>query len=204
MAKYQFSNPQQVPPGGYQWKDPDTGTLINSRCYDVFVGRVNAHRDGNGLPRVTEAEMQHQNCSRLAPSAFANFCISDAPSPLSIDSVRLHASDIARGTMAILRFKMAGSPLVAKEEAERRAAICIGCPFNTTYRMPCAGMCGELLDVVQALVGGERTSRDGDLHACAVCKCSLAAKVHVPLDILRKSDTPEIAEAYPENCWMRQ
>lgn len=198
---YKFINKNQVPPSGYQFKDPDTGVILEARCYDHLIGIVREHRIGNGLEPIPEADIQHQNCSRLSPSAFKQFCKSDDPAH-SVDSVRLHATDVARGTMAILRFKLAGSPLVSREEAERRAAICEKCPFNAPYRMPCAGMCGELLEVVKSIVGGERTSNDVKLHACAVCKCSLAAKVHVPLEILRKSDTEEIANSYPSTCWM--
>lgn len=200
---YKFINKFQVPPSGYQWIDPDTGAMISARCYDHFVDLVNSHRQGNDLSLIPESDMQHQNCSRLSGSAFTQFCMSDAPIS-TVDGVRLHATDIARGTKAILAFKMARSPLVSHEEAERRAAICQRCPYNAPYRMPCNGMCGELLGIVKAIVGGERTSNDDKLHACAVCKCSLAAKVHVPKNILDKADTKEIKESYPNDCWMTE
>lgn len=197
-----FRNTQAVPPSGYSWIDPDIPSPpINRRNYDQWIQAIADFRAANNLSPITPEQAEDQNCKRLDHKAAVVFC-QGAEIDQCVDGVRLHATDIARGTRTILAFKLAGSPLVSQGEADRRAAICATCYMNTTYRMPCAGMCGELLEVVTAIVGGAKTSNHDNLHACAACRCSLPAKVWIPKEILTKSDNAEIKANYSPQCWM--
>lgn len=197
----QFKNKMAIPPKGYDFKDPDTGHRTNRRNYDQWVGDIQEHRVGMNLPKIDPTEAENQNCHKLSNAAAKVFCTGDGLN--ATDAVTLHASDIARGTRTILNFKLAGSPLVSQEEADRRAAICSTCYLNVPFRMPCAGMCGELLEVVEKVVGGVRTQNHNDLNACAACKCSLVAKVHVPLEIIKKTESDDINALYPDFCWCK-
>lgn len=197
-----FKNRQAVPPGGYDFKDPDTGHRINCRNFDQWIGLIKDHRAANNLPPIAAEAPEDQNCHKLSTDAAQVFCAGDGLD-LATDGVSLHASDIARGTRTILNFKLAGSPLVTQEQADRRASICATCYLNVPYRMPCAGMCGELLEIVTAIVGGAKTAHHNDLNACAACKCSLPAKVWIPLDIIKKTEPDVINEIYPDFCWCK-
>lgn len=196
-----FKNTSHLPPGGFRFKDPDTGAEIDAQIWGVWRDKINRHRDVNNLAPIDIALAEDQNCSRLPPSAASTFCESDEPMH-TVDGVTLNSSDIIRGTRTILAFKLAGSPLVSDEEAVIRAEICAYCPMNVQFRMPCSGMCGELLEVVNQIVGSKPTPKNGDLHACAVCKCSLPAKIWIPEEILRKYETEDIKTGYPHHCWL--
>jgi len=196
-----FKNTSHLPPGGFRFKDPDTGAEIDAQSWGNWRDKVNRHREVNNLPPIDIALAEDQNCSRLPPSAANMFCESDEPMH-TVDGVTLNSSDIIRGTRTILAFKLAGSPLVSDEEAARRAEICAYCPMNVQFRNPCSGVCGELLEIVESIVGTKPTPKNGDLHACAVCKCSLPAKIWLPEDILRKYEPDSIGAAYPSNCWL--
>lgn len=195
---FSFKNHNQVPPKGYNFR-ATTGLNINARNYYQWLDHINAHQTANNLPSVTPQEAQDQNCRSLSPSAAGEFC-RDEDADKCIDAVSLKASDIYRGTKGLAIFKLSGSPLVPQDEAERRAAICVRCPYNVQFRKPCIGLCRDLVELIGSIVGGAKTSLDSKLNACAVCKCSLPAKIHVPTDILNRIDGNSLK--YPENCWL--
>lgn len=118
---------------------------------------------------------------------------------------RLDLSTVLRGTQVLLAFKMAGSPYVSQEEAERRAAICAACPWNLEYAKPCGGNCGGLKEMVAAIVGGQATPYDEQLKACAVCGCSSRAHIWIPDEFLAKGITDDMREQFAviEGCWKK-
>jgi hypothetical protein len=120
-----------------------------------------------------------------------------------VDSVTLNLGDIMRGTEALIRFKLSGSKLVSQDEADNRAATCATCKFNSQHKSNCGGICDELKRLVVRIVGASLTSNDASLGSCAVCKCALKAKVFLPKSLLQAVDTPEIAQNYPDHCWMK-
>lgn len=197
-----FKSHHITPPGRFRFKHPITGYEMSSHNFQYLLDAVDKHCAGNGLPLVAREDIEHQNCSRLPENAKNEFCASDVYEP-SVDGVRLHANDIIRGTKTILTNKLLGEGLVDQGEAERRANICAVCPMNVQFRLPCGGLCGELLEIVQAIVGDRTVGKAGDLHACAVCSCSLPAKIWFPKKSLERYETDEIRSKYPQNCWMK-
>lgn len=57
--------------------------------------------------------------------------------------------------------------------------------------------------MVQSLVGGETTSYDDKLKACAICACSNAAQVHVPIEFLQAGVTEQMMSEFAlvPDCW---
>lgn len=200
---WKFRNHSDVPPRGYQYVDPDTGHTITGNSYSQWQSRIVDHRRANNLPPLDPLVAEDQNCGKLDAGSCQMYCESTDPAIRSVHAIGLHWSDIVRGTKTIASFKLAGSPLVSQEEANRRAAICAKCPFKVNYTQPCGYMCGELFELVNSLVGGAKTDHIEQMEACGVCHCSLPAKVWLPLPILEKFETPEISAAYPDFCWMR-
>ena len=195
-----FKNTSHLPPGGFRFKDPDTGAEIDAQSWGNWRDKVNKHREVNNLPPIDIALAEDQNCSRLPPSAASMFCESDEPMH-TVDGVTLNSSDIWRGTKTIAAFKLFGHT-VSQEEADRRANICAYCPMNVNFAKPCSGICGELLELVSDMVGGATTAKQGDLHACAVCKCYLPSKVWVDEASIRRFEPKEVTDNYPSNCWL--
>jgi hypothetical protein len=168
--------------------------------YQNWLGRIADHRAGNGLPPITAEEAEHQNCAGLSLESRLEFC-KDAD-PNAVQTIGLHLWDIVRGSLTLAGWKANGSQVVPIEEAERRAGICSTCPYNVAYRSGCGVDCQQLTDAVVSLVGQAATSLDGRLNACAICKCSLRAKVHIPLDDIRRFESAELQSKYPEWCWL--
>lgn len=202
MMKLQFRRKSRPPKGGFQYLHTETLHISTGSNYDDWLYNIRLHREANGLPPVSAQDAEDQNCMRLSPELARVICTVEGPSR-TVDGVTLTLADIVRGTETIARFKLAGSPLVPQEEAERRAEICRRCVNNAPFVSPCGFLCQQLTDLVQKVIGGAKTAYDEDLKSCAVCRCSLPAKVHVPLSILRQTEEPEHQALFPEFCWQK-
>jgi len=101
-----------------------------------------------------------------------------------------------------------GGLSVPNEQAQQRAVICLKCPMNRKATiMEALGKTPVALAIRRTLELKEqlemRVAWETKLHVCAVCKCCLPLKVHVPLDyILRGSTMEEIVEFEKVNCWI--
>ena len=106
----------------------------------------------------------------------------------------------------MISFKAAGSPIVSRDEANRRAEICSKCKFNVRFPKPCNGYCGELREIVTALVGSERTSYEEKLESCSICGCYLSAAVWMDLGTQIKPLSQEIKNQFESVswCWKKQ
>ncbi len=200
-----FKQTNRVPPNdGFAYRHAETGHVSSSMRYESWIAAINDHRAGNGLPPVTPEEAQRQNCENLSGFARREFCEDPEDSVQTID---LTLPDIVRGTLTLSAWKALGSHVVTQEEAERRAEICanfegVGCKYNVAYRSGCGVDCQGLTDAVKSIVGEAATSQDVNLKACAVCKCSLSAKVHLPLADLQRFESAELQSLYPPHCWL--
>lgn len=116
---------------------------------------------------------------------------------------RLTLSDVINGSRVMMSFVKSGREVVDRAEAERRAQICKTCPFNIIFPKPCAGVCGELLNIVKVITGNQGTQYDGSLHSCSVCGCFLQAAIWLPLETQCQGVPPEMAKQFTAipNCW---
>lgn len=96
---------------------------------------------------------------------------------------------------------------VAKEEAERRAAICVECPQNNTKRSFKDRFVAYVAKGLTELVGIMRdmeftTSHDAKLGTCDACECPLFAKCFVDMPTIeRNMKTSQRAKLHPK-CWI--
>lgn len=186
------------PPRGGLWKfvHPVSGTVFTSPQIRALKAAVRSHEEANGYALSTDEDVEGQLCQNHLASCGSN-------PPRDHTTVSLNLADIVRGTKVLAKFKLAGSPLVAPETAERRAYICSTCKKNVNYSKPCSGICQELIDVVKGLVGDVSTSYDDKLKACAICACSNAAQVHVPIEFLQAGVTEQMMAEFAlvPDCW---
>jgi hypothetical protein len=102
----------------------------------------------------------------------------------------------------------AGGKPVPLEDAERRAHICIQCPYHDTSTGLFEGLKKNIASTVRRQLEVRskmklEVSVESQLHLCGVCGCVLKLLVHVPEDILvehLKTDSHE----YPSYCWKGQ
>ena len=190
-----------IPHGGYfHVLDPLTGVRSSAVHWDHLVSKVRDERKANGAPIGLELEDEIE--------AWA--CLSH-PDEVQVVDPRMpklrsfNLDDVIRGTQVLAAFKLAGSPLVSQQEANRRAAVCAKCPLNVSYSQSCS-ICGKIEAVVMSVVGNVSTPSNQQLYSCAICSCALKAAVHLPNSILNQANNAEMnrdfafaAEAF--GCW---
>lgn len=192
------------PPGHFRFKHPVSGHEEAFHSWGRLRSWVTEHCEGNGYPPVSDAEIERQICERMGPKVAQRWCEGDG---ITVTGVRLGWYEIWNGTKVLASHILAGRPRVSAEEAERRAAICAPCERNVRFVNPCSGGCPELMEAVSSIVGAETTSRDSELLACSVCKCSNKAQVWVEAGSLEKGVDeamlllfPGATEVWP-GCW---
>lgn len=168
----------QIPHGGeYAYRDPNSGMYIRGTTFAMVVNRVAEHRRANGYPigLGLEDEIEDQLCV-----SYPTEC-SEAPegTPRKTEHT---LSDVVHGTRVMMAFKSGGSQLVSREEAERRAQICIGCPYNASFIKPCSGICQELKNLVNWITDHQGTQYDSKLFSCNICGCFLQAAIWLKLE----------------------
>jgi len=188
--------------GGFFVTDQLTGIKLSATTFDQIVQKVRDSRIANGAPIGLEFENEIENWCCISHPDDAEVVDPRLPKRRS-----LNLDDVIRGTEVLASFKLAGSPLVSQQEANRRAAICARCPLNVSWSQSCS-ICGKVETVVMNIVGNVRTTNDQQLFSCSVCGCSLKAAVHIPNDILNKANNAEMNQAFSVaaemwNCWHR-
>jgi len=187
-------------PGGHRFRHPISGHEESFHAWNLLRDWVTAHCRANGYPPISDIEIQTQQCERLDPVTADRYCEGEGN---LVRGTGLNWREVWAGTKVLASFLLAGKPLVSKDEANRRASICARCPRNVRFDKPCGGLCAELAEVVAAIVGDQSTHFDGRLDACSICKCHLKSKVWIPLEILKKHESDEHQQEYPEKCWLK-
>ena len=200
MKKPKLTNKNIIPyGGGFRITDPATGVASFGLDFGMLVSNMSQVRRSNGVPIGIEFEDEvEQWCCRDNPAA----CTESDPDVPTRRNLTL--ADVINGTKVMAAFKLAGSPIVDRTEAERRAVICKACPFNQIFSKPCAGICQELRDVVTSIVGAQGTQYDGYLNACSICGCFLMAAIWLPLDIQCKGVSDQMKRRFANvatGCW---
>ena len=191
--------PNTVPPDGFRVFQPETKTWIRAPDYANLFVLVHDHRKANNLPLGTfwEAEVEDQLCQMLPPGQ----CKEVPPGQGRNVFTRVSWDQVYHGTQAIASWITQGIPKVSQELANSRGSTCSRCYFNVAYDGGCHS-CGQLQKLAASFVGGHRTTGDPFLKVCAVCKCSLQAKVWAPIDVIDKGTSQEQYERYPDFCWI--
>jgi hypothetical protein len=153
-------------PQSFTWKDPDTGREFRENSKELLIERIREYRSGNNLQEIERLSfvLEHYWCT-LPENA--NNC---------------QPAEVKRGLLGYIKGGVAlVSDVLTKNfcsqgEAEKRAAICVGCPHNVFPDRQ-----GFLLwsDNLAYHANADRvTSKDDELGNCAVCSCPLRTKVH--------------------------
>jgi len=197
-------SPGQLPYGGkYSLNLPELGIVGWGQNYFDLKERVEAWRHANGWPVGLgfDEELQAAVC-RDYPAE----CTIELPPALPAPQ-KIGWGDVMRGTVMMAKNKLAGSPTVSDEEANRRAEICARCILRSDYTSPCP-LCKDLENLAVSMVGARTTKFDGRLQrkACAICHCFLGASVWVDLDlqwsVLSDEQKEQFWVAHREiGCW---
>lgn len=196
---------QAIPIGGsFTLNLPDKGIVGYGLNFQRLVRSVTEYRHANAIPcgLGLNDEIERAVCEQYPLECH------EADPAIPKRQTRMSYREMLHGTQVMLQHKLQGSPLVPLEEAERRAAICAVCPYNTEVQLPCGGKCGALKALVAAWIGTRHTQYDSRLKSCGICKCYLEASVHVPLEIQcvgvdedQRAQFKYVREVEKRACW---
>jgi hypothetical protein len=188
---------RDVPPGGWKYVQPETGVWFHSDTFDSLVAKIKPHREYKGISvENLELDVQRQLCIRLDPGHCRPEPGEDYR-PVKDLTASLTTGMALSLTKAVTAFLASGDPLVDKTEAERRAAICRGCPLNKPASL-CS--CSAVYKIVEALVPKDR--KLGGISVCMACGCSLQAKANLPMSAITASLPPDLV--VPPWCWQKE
>jgi len=192
-------------PGGFRWFCEDSKQWVPAagsfNNYIEFIHNCKKHCIANNLPIGLnwEANIQDQLCVGLD----GNWCNQNGiPLPPS-GGWAFDIQGVIQGTRTLAQWLIKGKgKKVEVVEAERRALICAGCPYNQDPAGCSSCSMGALREAAIVVVGGSTTAYDSQLKSCKVCGCALKAKIHLPLEILQDSLTDAQMFALPKHCWL--
>jgi len=192
--------------------DPPTGWVFE------FIAKEKTHRlRGNHFEELIKnvvdyciindfdvpEDLPEQIMLQICAKAPAGWCQDEELKPL-----RLTASDIIRGTQAIIKSYDHKNLEQDENVILERANICRVCPFNVDMACPSCEIAKKLF---AARIRRSELVKDETLHNCIVCKCFIAVKTQFAADYLRSHAKPE--ETYPASflskstgqvhaCWL--
>ena len=193
-----FIDKTTTPPGGFRYVQPESGFEFRSITAASIFRSIRDHRAANGydLTPGWEDRVEDEMCASMP----AGVCAHKEETPAAVGR-SITVSDVVNFLKTLAYWTRDSREFVPQEEAERRAKICVDCPFNVKPAncTPCAGLAKR----IASLLGARTTSHDAGLQSCAVCGCS-SAQVHFPLEVLHKFLPEEINLKLPTWCWKRR
>lgn len=179
----------------FRFIHPETGHKSAAADYWSWIAKIKDHIRGNGLtmPDDVEAVAQDQLCATLPP----HLCVYETGDPPPTDT-RITFERVSNWVKAVATKVFTGEPYVDQAEAERRANICVACPYNVLVMGGCGGGCQKIVELFTPGMAKLKTEQDTRLKSCAICGCYNRVAVHFPLALLDSSDT---ASPHPSWCW---
>ncbi len=213
----------KCPPGGWNFFESATGwTNSGTSVWDLnlLCQEIQAHRRAN--PRFAlntdlnaiKIEAKQQNALRLLsmPNTESYLKEDSAPamvSPKTLRPLRKLAavagagSRLISGAGVIMDWLGSGGVPVAKELAEKRAAVCVACPMNQDGDW----FTDKASELIRSQVGAKNdlsltTSVDDKLKTCVACKCPMVLKIWTPLAHIKAHLKDEVRKELHPSCWI--
>lgn len=187
-------NTVNVPRGGWSLRVEETGVMLNAGTVGRLKMLVRNHLEANSipLPPYFDEWVEDTACRNLPNPA--KWCETRKPTP-ELKRPRWGVAQVLRFLKTVIEWGVKkGFSFVPQEEAERRAAICAGCPLNMSVQ-GCMG-CSGVMRLVRSIRGSRSTSQDAQLNVCDACGCELKVKVLLPLEVIDNTGV-----VYPPHCW---
>jgi len=189
------------PPGGWHYRDKDTGIDIPAVNYSDLLKAVREHRKANALPipLSMDEQIDQQLCEQLGPE----WCKSDNTVG---EGDRFTFDQAFTGTRTLVDWAIHGKERVTQEEATRRAEICRWCTeFNKDPEECRTCALDKIKNIVARWIGmGEiKTPHDQYLRSCSVCGCDLKVKITLPIPGLLKFLGENKIARLPNHCWLK-
>jgi len=196
-------------------KTPFSGSFSEAVAFEIKFRRANptiAARNG-WTDDVQEVEryVDESNAQRCLANGWLNFVeIGDVPfaeKKTTRSNAQGHGlAAAAKTALSAYRDLFAHGP-VAREQAEKRAAVCVACPLNNTKDTFASRFVEKAALELAALVGLVKdmnltTSHDAHLGICDGCQCVNQVKVHVRLEVIERDMAPDVRAKLHPSCWV--
>lgn len=193
-------NPHVYPPDGYYFVDSD-GVKHTGKNWSDLVQQVRDYRVRNGKPVGSPIqEINAFTCARYpAGCVEVTKCdLKTASSKGGVSKGAALAAAVNRWLQLVARALGENpTPLVSKEEAQKRAAICTKCPRQAAWASSCAQCAGAAFRIGVAIRKNQDVARGDSLMGCSVLGEDTRTSVWLPR--LKPAEQPEL----PENCWRK-
>ena len=188
-----------VPKDGWTYVQQPLNTAIKGKSWNELVRRVRNFRIANGI--AIERDFEEQLGQEVCRQQGWGTPVCEEQEPPTVEKRQISMHDVVSFLKVLKHWILHNPALVTQEEADRRAEICAGCPYNVdvTGCMGCTNIAGLIFNVVQ----DRSTKWDGQLKNCQVCGCVNSAQVWVPKETLDKGVTAEMREDFPSHCWKK-
>jgi Mb-OB3b family methanobactin precursor len=212
-----LKNLHVTPPGGFQFRQPQTGwtapTPLGS-TFDQTVELIIRHRLNN--PRFNlstdweevSQELETFTCARLGNDP--HWCMGSSiaqkktlPVPVragarsGVGAVLADARKLSVAPAVIHDWLGEGGKPVSQEVSQERANICLQCPKNTLGNFVVSKITKAVSDTIKKQLEAKHKMNltvkgEEDLHVCSACLCQLSLKVHTPLKIVKEHTSDEV------------
>ena len=202
-----------MPPGG--WRYAENGKMIvdDAVSYEDLINKLSQYRAFCGLPLGNP----QQDIDRYICATYPNMCGGHAPEPEEgVDQVELSYGQPVQKkprervmNWAVNRMQKAGQIEFAdKDEAERRAAICYGCPQKVQWNEPIEGCpgCQAYVEKAEVMLVKIRANKQIAFHSmldglsCKIAGHDLGTAVWLEEPALRHRWNYK--GQLPPPCWM--
>lgn len=175
--------------------------VLHADTKDELIRRIFEYRLRNHLPPGDpDSDVSDYYCAK-----WPKFC---APEPSDRDATQPRVrgesmlNSVSRWVSTMVhRMPRGGYSLVSSTEAESRAVICANCPKNITWKNGCSGCSATTLQLIQQLKALRKTTRDGNLSACAVTSAENSSSIWLPADVNPLTDDQR--HQLPVQCWRK-
>lgn len=195
------------PPGGWRYVDTVSNYTFDSdyNSFDDLVSHVVEYRVQNGIDVPADIQFQIE-CWLCAQPDMDRYCME------AFSRSKRTPGQYLRGAKAAARMiANPGAVLVPQGIAEKRAAICVNCPYNKLSQDDSRLRRYSDKFVARQIGSPKKTQLDDKLFTCEICSCQLRVKVHISQEIVKSSlDKEEVVRlphgtpglnGEPLYCW---
>lgn len=187
-------------PKGSSFVDPGSGVSFPNESmpllysWESFLQFVRRHRAAcNGdLDIGWELRVEHEFCAQNPQIRSTHY--------VPKKDLSITVGDVERFGYTLLNHVKGGAKTVPQDEANRRAQICLKCPYKINSGI--CSWCNNLVPFFEnAIFGKKTTPYDDELGNCGVCKCYNKIAVHYPLEV--QSVEGISMDDFPDHCWKK-
>ncbi len=157
-----------------------------------------------------EAWVDSYNAQRMVAGGYFGFVDLEGSPPTYVGGMSRSGPGVVAAAvsgLAVYRELFSNQSVpVAREEAERRASVCVVCPQNRVGSLrdwfieTTAKGITDLFGIMKDL--DLTTSVDAKLGTCVACRCPTRAKVFVGMDTINRHMKPEVRAKLDASCWI--